>query len=426
MIRLSQTTTASKVGARQHGTKNYHAPRNKAAGFVAWCSGWVEHAFQQLNIWWVIAGLVCCWVMYAGMFVFVSYNETEGGGSIARVNANVKVVQSSNNLRFADTIPTPLLIASNTEGNTQASHSTVIATVARFLRTDPGPTPNLLNGLTIGVPTVPIATTTPTPTSTTIVTASTTITHRKADSDHPIIMNIEYYGADNNAIYRALEAALAKWESERVDRTSSATATTVSPKELKFIHITKTGGTTIEHAGRDHRIQWGMYHTPYGWQHRLFQEVPAVERAKYDWFMVVRNPFDRILSEFHCKWGGVGDKARTTSKTDFNSILRQKIRRTLNATLDGTDIGGHYTAQSRYLMPGVHVLHHEELNSAFEILMKQYTLAPRLDQQARTYQKKRVFFAADFDSQTIDLIQNMYKHDFELFNYSTTFSDCKC
>ena len=44
-------------------------------------------------------------------------------------------------------------------------------------------------------------------------------------------------------------------------------------KPLKFIHITKTAGTTIENLGLKKNIKWGRFHKEYGpcW-HRIFQE----------------------------------------------------------------------------------------------------------------------------------------------------------
>lgn len=70
-------------------------------------------------------------------------------------------------------------------------------------------------------------------------------------------------------------------------------------RELKFIHITKTAGTCIENAGRKNRIQWGRHHTEYGEWHEYFPSKPAELKLKYDWFLVVRNPYERTLSEYY-------------------------------------------------------------------------------------------------------------------------------
>ena len=47
-------------------------------------------------------------------------------------------------------------------------------------------------------------------------------------------------------------------------------------------------------------------------------------QQKYDWFMVVRNPYDRILSEFYCKWGGVGKNALQYNKKQFKISKAQR------------------------------------------------------------------------------------------------------
>ena len=85
---------------------------------------------------------------------------------------------------------------------------------------------------------------------------------------------------------------------------------TVCAKELKFMHITKTGGTSIEAAGKRLNVSWGKFHTfaekAYGLWHDLpTKRNPSLIR-KYDWFTVVRNPFSRVVSEFWCPWGGRG------------------------------------------------------------------------------------------------------------------------
>ena len=84
-------------------------------------------------------------------------------------------------------------------------------------------------------------------------------------------------------------------------------------KELKFIHITKNAGTTIENIANDNSVKWGrfdcdhlrnykkpgfngsIWHTP-----RRFMKEGVYDGFKT--FAVVRNPYDRCLSEFHCPW----------------------------------------------------------------------------------------------------------------------------
>ena len=74
-------------------------------------------------------------------------------------------------------------------------------------------------------------------------------------------------------------------------------------KELKFIHITKTGDTSIEDIGKNNNIIWGRFHEEYGWWHEPFIRKHESLKSKYNWFTVVRNPYTRVISEFYCKWG---------------------------------------------------------------------------------------------------------------------------
>ena len=69
-------------------------------------------------------------------------------------------------------------------------------------------------------------------------------------------------------------------------------------KPLKFIHITKCAGTSIEDIGKKNDICWGRYHKEYNWWHEPFINLKKSLKKKYDWFVVVRNPYTRILSEF--------------------------------------------------------------------------------------------------------------------------------
>ena len=88
-------------------------------------------------------------------------------------------------------------------------------------------------------------------------------------------------------------------------------------KELKFIHITKAAGTSIEDIGNKRGLKWGRFDkeqkyktkpiSPSFW-HTPFTELDDSYKRKYDWFVVVRNPYTRILSEYYCKWIGFSEQ----------------------------------------------------------------------------------------------------------------------
>jgi len=197
-------------------------------------------------------------------------------------------------------------------------------------------------------------------------------------------------------------------------------------KNLKFIHITKTGGTSIEEWGKRRGFAWGRQHTDYGawckdspgkgiW-HSFFPLQASWLRLSYDWFLIVRNPYDRILSEAYCPFAG-RDRPKRVENTDiakqqFNAYIQRKI----NARFK---YGDHYSEQHLYMAPGVHVLHFENLKVEFGLLMTKYQLPNVLDVHInRTAGTKEPKFAVDdFSQDTLCLINQVYKKDFSLFGY---------
>ena len=165
----------------------------------------------------------------------------------------------------------------------------------------------------------------------------------------------------------------------RPPRYSVTLQTIRATKSLRFVHITKTGGSSVEAVGRQHNLSWGRYDDAFrfasvvaeprmprewrrralragvppkalplagspapNWHHTLSVKSPS-HVARYDWFMFVRNPYERILSEYYCTFGGVGRRKNAT-RAEFNQFVRERIAlRPL--------VGGHFTEQSRYLLP---------------------------------------------------------------------------
>lgn len=197
-------------------------------------------------------------------------------------------------------------------------------------------------------------------------------------------------------------------------------------KELKFIHITKTAGSFIENIGEKNNLEWGRFHKEYSFWHNPFQDIDENVKEKYDWFVVVRNPYERILSEYYCSYGGIGkleNKEKINhSKTEFNEYLIKKIK--LRNTISDFSEKGHYLEQYRYIdnRYTINILKFENLNKDLQLLFNKYDL----DIDVNKYNKVNTklnrndnipFSVKDFNKELIELIKEVYHKDFISFGY---------
>lgn len=189
-------------------------------------------------------------------------------------------------------------------------------------------------------------------------------------------------------------------------------------KELKFIHITKTAGTSIEKLGIKFGYRWGKFHKEYGRWHDFFPKKDEELKNQYDWFTVVRNPYSRLISEFYCLNGGVNPAYKNHDKNLFNSILCRKIlsRPTL--------IGNHWSEQYKYIDSNyyINILKYEELPVCFNKLMREYNIhRPNskftLKLRIQANKTNKIFNISDLSVESIQLINEIYHLDFEYFGY---------
>jgi hypothetical protein len=197
-------------------------------------------------------------------------------------------------------------------------------------------------------------------------------------------------------------------------------------KELKFIHITKCGGSSIEDIGKDNNIYWGKYDNLYKDYNLNYHDYPSKFplhiQEKYDWFMIVRDPYDRILSEYYCNWGGIGEFNNLVkhSKNQFNTYLINKIKNRNNNNNNTRD-GFHYLPQFSYLLNNknnnVHILKIENLEKDFKELTETYNLNLNLNKHINKSKFIKNFTINDFSFELIQIINKVYKEDFRIFNY---------
>jgi len=187
--------------------------------------------------------------------------------------------------------------------------------------------------------------------------------------------------------------------------------------DLKFIHVTKCAGTSIEDIGIKHNLLWGRFDKEYsntngGW-HNLFTTVDPAIIDKYDWFMVVRNPYTRIESEYNWQ----SHPVHTTSQMN-QYIIEQINNRGKPHTYN------HYVEQHLYLHPSrhIHILKFENIDYEFNALMDRYNKSHiRLD-LVNNRSAFKTYTVKDFSRELIDLINTVYHKDFELFHYNKIYN----
>jgi len=205
----------------------------------------------------------------------------------------------------------------------------------------------------------------------------------------------------------------------RIKEWQSAVKENFGHRELKFIHISKTGGGWIEDVGLKANLKWGRNHKEYGWWHRPFSLQKEGIKTKYDWFLVVRNPYTRIISEYHNVHAGDSMANSNWGRRKFNIHVRENIWN--RSDFPGIS-GNHYCAQWKYVDTNstTHIIHFENLMEEFEDLMRAYDLTQVLNYTKLdrvNVPKTKYFGVNDFDAHTIDLIRRVYRKDFEYFGY---------
>ena len=252
----------------------------------------------------------------------------------------------------------------------------------------------------------------------------------------------------------------------------------IKPKRsLEFVHIPKTGGSAIEYAAAKANVSWGLCHwferplagpgcMTKDWDH--FKVTRDLDRSKvdYSWeiwhtppswlknhspyvgndlFAVVRDPYDRFISEFYCPYNGLNavDFSLPASQRNFsdpmappdlkpgkpgrwkpetpeslNKFLMDRLRWEVKWT-------AHYLPQAEFVYDTTgkqvvdHVLRFENLGRDFADLMAQYNLSIFLNETTNkgAWTRGKRMTVDDLYPETIRRINEIAKRDFEAFGY---------
>eukprot|EP00746_Dinoflagellata_sp_MGD_P160962 gnl/MRDRNA2_/MRDRNA2_87948_c0_seq1.p1 gnl/MRDRNA2_/MRDRNA2_87948_c0~~gnl/MRDRNA2_/MRDRNA2_87948_c0_seq1.p1 ORF type:complete len:316 (+),score=68.08 gnl/MRDRNA2_/MRDRNA2_87948_c0_seq1:124-1071(+) len=233
-------------------------------------------------------------------------------------------------------------------------------------------------------------------------------------------------------------------------------------RELKFVHITKNAGTAIEGWAAKMGLKWGkmwnaalqqarkdllppfegkIQSEPWHIPPQYFRTNPY---SRFETFAIVRNPYERMISEFRCKWKGFQAPAKSADKkarrldataADLNAWIEKKIhsmRRRECTNGCGRRMGelcvfanGHCVPQHLYIfapdgsrcIPSANVIHFENLDAEFSELLRRYGMLDPPSLEKINESDMRKFTTSDLSASSRQLIEEAYARDFDEFGY---------
>ena len=190
--------------------------------------------------------------------------------------------------------------------------------------------------------------------------------------------------------------------------------------KIIFIHIPKTAGSSIEHLLRDE----GRYELDFigvrngrSTHHYMGIELKMILKdlyPKYYKFSFVRNPYDRLISEyFWCRIKDVGHKFNKTFD-EFLDYVEDVIK---NKKFFKPIENDHFIPQYSFLFFNNKLLvnnifKYEDIETVAPLIKKRLKIKTTLQ-----HLNKSVKNEITLTQEQKDRIYNLYKIDFETFNY---------
>ncbi|MFZ8144353.1 sulfotransferase family 2 domain-containing protein [Alteromonas macleodii] len=197
---------------------------------------------------------------------------------------------------------------------------------------------------------------------------------------------------------------------------------------VTFLHIPKTAGTTIEtwlnDSGKYQQILFsqkkleGMLVTPqHLGYHTLTELTKTLNRPLEYKFAVVRNPFERIVSEFfyRIKLGSI--QLGVNSESLFSAWVVHNLKK-YQETPELLD--NHLRPQTYYVNDDVEVFKFEDgIQNVLDTVGKRIGLHENTQIESKKVgDKKSVWWS----STAIEMVLKLYEKDFERFGYSNSTS----
>jgi hypothetical protein len=193
---------------------------------------------------------------------------------------------------------------------------------------------------------------------------------------------------------------------------------------LFFIHIPKCAGTTIEKALDIQKEEFFFSKNRFSTllkvspQHFTYRNLKIISNLnKFKLFTVVRNPYDRIVSEYKYIQNGENEYWADFKNITFDTFVEKIFLLDEFKRYDLFD--SHFELQYSFIEEGedlIKVFKYENLQEAFDWL-NLTTDSTITFPHERNSEKMHYSFYYKY-RKTIDIVSEVYKKDLEYFNYS--------
>jgi hypothetical protein len=193
---------------------------------------------------------------------------------------------------------------------------------------------------------------------------------------------------------------------------------------LFFIHIPKCAGTTIEKALDTQKEEFFFSKNRFNTllkvspQHFSYRNLKIISNLdKFKLFTVVRNPYDRIVSEYKYIQNGENEYWADFKNITFDTFVEKIFLLDEFKRYDLFD--SHFELQYSFIEGGedlIKVFKYENLQEAFDWL-NLTTDSTITFPHERNSEKMHYSFYYKY-RKTIDIVSEVYKKDLEYFNYS--------